>query len=574
MARMNGRGRGPAAAAILRMGVVGAGILGAGAASADVTAEQVWADWKAVVGRSGQSLTAGSEELAGGTLTVRDIVVTDELPDGTVTATIAEVVLAEQGDGTVRITPSPEYRVLTRRRPAGSDPIDLEIVLGHSGLELVASGDAERRTYLYRADSMTLMMDELAIEGAMVPADIRLEGSGVSGSTTLLMTDTEFGFEGESTVETASLAAVTETARSGETVSVTADLAGLSWSGTFDAARPAGADPAPDAPPVDAMDFEGTTRIASADLRVATTGAASGETVGFSARVEDLETGASMDVSGMGAEPEFEALVKAGLASRLGLSYGRLTFDFAAEGGAETAAGSGLAESGALVLDISDGRLLYEGRATGTEGRFTGSGLPVPEIAYAVDEAAMRLDGPVVATDAPQDFALLYAVRGLTLSEDLWQMFDPARNLPRDPLTLALELSGQGRWLIDVLNEEAAADISGEEGEIAALSIDTVEISGAGASLTGSGAFTFDNADRTTFEGMPRPEGALDLRIVGASALIDRLVAMGLLPPEQAMGTRMMLGLFARPGEGEDTLTSKIEVNAAGEVLANGQRLR
>ena len=39
------------------------------------------------------------------------------------------------------------------------------------------------------------------------------------------------------------------------------------------------------------------------------------------------------------------------------------------------------------------------------------------------------------------------------------------------------------------------------------------------------------------------------------------------------MGARMMMGLFAVPGEGEDTLKSKIEVNDEGHVLANGQRL-
>jgi hypothetical protein len=35
-----------------------------------------------------------------------------------------------------------------------------------------------------------------------------------------------------------------------------------------------------------------------------------------------------------------------------------------------------------------------------------------------------------------------------------------------------------------------------------------------------------------------------------------------------------MMGLFARPGEGPDSLVSKIEVNAQGHVLANGQRIQ
>ena len=63
----------------------------------------------------------------------------------------------------------------------------------------------------------------------------------------------------------------------------------------------------------------------------------------------------------------------------------------------------------------------------------------------------------------------------------------------------------------------------------------------------------------------------------GASSgngLLDTLVGMGLVPEEQAMGARMMMGLFARPGDGEDTLVSTIEVKEDGSILANGQRIQ
>jgi hypothetical protein len=73
---------------------------------------------------------------------------------------------------------------------------------------------------------------------------------------------------------------------------------------------------------------------------------------------------------------------------------------------------------------------------------------------------------------------------------------------------------------------------------------------------------------------MPAPTGAANIKLVGANGLMDKLVAMGLLPEDQAMGARMMMGLFAVPGEGDDTLTSKLEVTADGQVLANGQRLK
>jgi hypothetical protein len=57
------------------------------------------------------------------------------------------------------------------------------------------------------------------------------------------------------------------------------------------------------------------------------------------------------------------------------------------------------------------------------------------------------------------------------------------------------------------------------------------------------------------------------------NGLIDTLSTMGLLPTDQVMGARMMLGLFTVP-VGDDELTSTIEVNAEGHILANGQRLQ
>jgi len=125
------------------------------------------------------------------------------------------------------------------------------------------------------------------------------------------------------------------------------------------------------------------------------------------------------------------------------------------------------------------------------------------------------------------------------------------------------------------MDPEQAGEIENEvPGELHAVTLNGLTLSAAGALLTGSGDFTFDNSDLVTFAGMPAPTGEVDMKLVGGNGLIDKLVGMGLLPEEQAMGARMMLGLFARPGDGEDTLVSKIEVKGDGSVSANGQRLR
>ncbi len=64
-------------------------------------------------------------------------------------------------------------------------------------------------------------------------------------------------------------------------------------------------------------------------------------------------------------------------------------------------------------------------------------------------------------------------------------------------------------------------------GEIHALDVTDLQVKAVGASVTGSGALTFDNSDLTTFFRRSRSDGKLDLKVVGANALLDKLVAMG-----------------------------------------------
>ena len=169
------------------------------------------------------------------------------------------------------------------------------------------------------------------------------------------------------------------------------------------------------------------------------------------------------------------------------------------------------------------------------------------------------------------------ALAGLTISEQIWGMFDPAAVLPRDPATLIIDTTGKLRWLFDIFDPEAAALVEatgGEPAEIEALDIHQIVLTVLGASLTGDGGFTFDNSDTTTFDGMPKPTGSIALNLQGANALMDNLVKLGFVSEEQVSGARMMLGLFARPGAGSDELVSEIQITEDGQVLANGQRLR
>ena len=101
-----------------------------------------------------------------------------------------------------------------------------------------------------------------------------------------------------------------------------------------------------------------------------------------------------------------------------------------------------------------------------------------------------------------------------------------------------------------------------------------MQIKLAGADVTGTGALTFDNTDMTTFAGVPAPTGSVDLKAVGVNGLLDKLMAMGLVPEDQMMGARMMLGMFAKVVEGEtDTMTSSIKFEDK-HLFVNGMQLQ
>ena len=189
-------------------------------------------------------------------------------------------------------------------------------------------------------------------------------------------------------------------------------------------------------------------------------------------------------------------------------------------------------------------------------------------------KGAFNLAMPVVKSDDPQNFAFGITLGDFVMSDMIWGIFDPTGQLPRDPATIELDLTGQAKLLVDYLDPEAAAQLAGPPGEVNTLAVNTLVVDAAGARLEGQGDVNFDNTDLTTFPGMPKPVGVVNLSLAGGNGLLDKLVAMGLLPDEQAMGARMMMGLFAVPGDTADTLNSKIEFTQDGQVLANGQRIK
>jgi hypothetical protein len=191
-----------------------------------------------------------------------------------------------------------------------------------------------------------------------------------------------------------------------------------------------------------------------------------------------------------------------------------------------------------------------------------------------MERSGFNLTAPVLKSDAEQDFAFGLQLGNFTMSDMIWGIFDPTGQLPRDPATIELETTGRALLSVDYLDSAAATEMAGSPGELRALTVNKLLVNVAGAVLQGSGDVTLDNTDTITLPGMPKPVGAVDLSLAGGNGLLDKLIAIGLFPQEQAMGVRMMMGLFSVPGDAPDTLNSTITFTEDGQILANGQRIR
>lgn len=303
--------------------------------------------------------------------------------------------------------------------------------------------------------------------------------------------------------------------------------------------------------------------------------------VKFTASGADPETGntfnfdgsvANLDGSGTSFLPEgvdmkdFGAALGKGLKITSKMTYGATdyTLEATAPEGPTTIRGS--AQSGSLDGTFAADGVRYAVTGDAATISATTTQVPVP-IEATLDKTEFDFAIPLAASDAPRPFVAKLGLVGLALSDQLWGLLDPQNHLGHDPATLVIDLSGTAKPLIDLFSPEAAkSDVPPIE--IDSLDVNKIKLTVAGADLDGKGAMTFDNST-----GMPVPVGAIDLQLAGANKVMDGLTAMGLMPQDQVMFVRMMMGLYAVPA-GDDQMTSKIEFKQGGEILANGQRIK
>lgn len=319
--------------------------------------------------------------------------------------------------------------------------------------------------------------------------------------------------------------------------------------------------------PAEAKVLDGAFTAASAAINLQIKD--SGTDFSGSLNVADLSGSTKGSFAGIEEEEVAVALSK-GFAIDSSLSYGALnySFDINDENGPSQMVGG--SAGGAFQIVMNAAQMILAGGGKQVEATLSSAALPFPEMKLSYAESAVNLTMPLSKSDAPQDFTVLVKLVDLQVSEELWGMFDPTGLLPHDPATVIIDTSGQAILKSDLMTTPEGATPAGEP---LSFTVNDLTARIAGAELTGKGAFTFDNTDMTTFDGFPAPTGTMELKLTGANGLLDKLVKMGLLSPDDAMGARMMMAMFAKATAGEDLLTSVLEFKDK-HFYANGQQLQ
>ncbi len=481
-------------------------------AIADVTAADVWADFQESLSVYGdEQISIGSESVDGDTLTVSDIQIEmlDPQADMAVRMTVDAMSFTDQGDGTVLITMS-ETMPISFTDLEGEN--GLTASLRTTGLNIVASGTPDELTYDITAATYGITLDSVSDFGETIPIDAAFTMNGVTGTYVIRPGDIR-----ETVYEL-----------NGDRLDLFVD---------FD-------------DPSEQARFNISGQIAN----FATAGRASAPTdISF----DDPE---NVDLSDIDIEG--------------GYTFGELAYVFDFLDGNDGASGTIQAVGGLLDLTFNYDLVSYETAVQGLQADVMVNGFPFP-INIAAAEYGLNFAMPLSQSEEPAPMSIGINITELGINDEIWMLGDPAGQLPHDPVTAQIGISGTVKMLFDLLDQEQqmAMAMAAMPAEPHSVQIDTLNIDALGLQVTGEGAFTFDNTDMQTIPGVPRPEGSVTVNAAGLNGLLDTLVNMGLVPADQIMGARMMMGMFAT-STGDDQLTSTLEINSQGHIIANGQRLQ
>ena len=479
-----------------------------------VTPEEVWDSWQALVTSAGQDLTVGGTARNGDTLEVSGLVVThtDDL-GGSASVSIDRLAFKDNGDGTVAVTMSESYPMQLAFPEDDDGPESIRLTVSQPGLVITAGGSATETSYDFAAPTSSVTLDEIIDQdGQKLDTQVEMTLSDLAAKYLVVRNGEEAQLDSSFTA-----------------ASLAVNVAGKDKEGTGG----------------------GTLTLSVADLKGATKGNFPGAEI-MANMATALNSGFAMDST---------------------FSFGALSADLDVTDASGPVQASIAATGGGFTLALDKAQVDYGTSLTGLSLTASGPEIPFPEVKIGLSEFGFGIMMPASKSETPQDFSFTTRFIDFTVSEDIWGLVDPGVLLSRDPASFVFDVKGKGLWTQDIMDPAIDLEQIETPGRIDSLDLSEVRVKAAGAEVAATGALTFDNSQLNSFGGVPEPAGKIDVTIRGVHKLIDNLIALGFLPGEEAMGFRMMLGMFTRPGSTADEVVSAIEFRDGG-VFANGQPLQ
>lgn len=481
-------------------------------ALADLTAAELWAAWEADFGMMGDGVSADVTQTTEGITIANLRVVTPTLEGGEIVQTYSQMQLLNQSDGTVALVLEQPF-VLRTLGDVEGEVMNINVSFTQTNASHFFAGEISDYTLTSTADEMTIALADLVF-----PEAEELEAATFEMVVSDLVSNSRvFGMPGERRnmfdTSIGRMAVEMDFAEDGdEAFSMTLAMNGVAMTGE--------------------ADYDGLLE--------------------FVAAMDDMAPGKMPDIQMYDVVFDIN---HEGSGTALSITDNGVVTTATSQSG-----------PGYFTVEMVD-HLIYRAGAEQIVQRVETSDFPMP-LEGSAEAVGFALTVPIEASDTPSDFGLELNIEGLELNEGIWSMFDPGQAIARDPATLQLDLTGTAQIFQNLMALDPMT-MSGPPAELRSASLNNLLLSVAGATLTGNGA-----VDVNPGSFPPEPVGQVNLALEGFNALTSSLVAAGLVPAEQvAMGTAM-LGMFARPGAGPDTLESTIDFTPGGGISANGVPLR
>lgn len=490
-----------------------------GQAAADVTPEEVWQSWLDLAQSGGQVLTEGARSRQGDSLIVTDLKSETVVPagGGRIAFSIPQVSLRDMGDGRVEITTAETYTIEGSLEGADGHKQDIDGAVTQSGMKVIVSGTPDAMSFDYQAAALDYMLNMQTPEPKMSKMEVAIKLSDMAGNY------------------------LTEPREGGYATGGTAQISGIGVivKGDVKGDETAGMEPGT----IDMNLSYGPTTMEHSTF---------------------MPAGATL--------ADFGAALTAGAEVRAKVALGPANYMM---NGTDADKGdftlTGKDTGGLFDFDMADGRFSYDVQGNGLAMSVSTPELPFP-MEFGMEKMGLQLAMPVAKTEELVPYSFGMDVSKLSVSESLWAMGDPMGKLPHDPVSMKIDLDGTATMPVDMFDPESVENADDDENPFAGgdLNIKTVMLEALGASVVADGKLTIPAADAGP-DAMP--VGEISAKGTGINALLDNLVAIGLVPEDDVMGARMMLALFTQP-DGEDGMVSKIEFSEDGGIFANGQRIQ